>query len=319
MITKIFLVVLISFVWAETGHPSFDQPIEFVLLQEGSLAKIECIAQGEKPLIYTWYNQIDNEITSDANNAVFSRRTEKGCSLIFDAVKSSHAGIYTCIAKNRHGSSSKTYDIAVNTTSGNITINETGTIDKVEVVNVTDESVEFSVEISGEYDSFYASYKDKLEKSETVKEFKKGERVLVTNLSAGGLYEFQFQIESPLKIKLPSKTFNVTLLPRLPDVIFRSLTNGLVEIEWFQTFNETFRGTIDHFELSYDRVQQYRGTYWTRSDCEVNIKLSPRCLGSKYTIAGLSAGSYYEIRFRSHTAAGYGKEYVNKIYSVSKQ
>ncbi|GFR19991.1 uncharacterized protein TNCT_574932 [Trichonephila clavata] len=198
-------------------------------------------------------------------------------------------------------------------------INETGTIDNVEVLKVTDESVEFSVKISGEYDSFYASYKDKLDKNETVKEFKKGERVLVTNLTAGGLYEFQFQIESPLKIKLPSKSYNVTLLPRLPEVIFRSLSNGLVEIEWFQTFNEIFRGTIDYHELSYDRVQQYRGTNWTRADCEVNIKLSPRCLGSKYTIAGLSAGSYYEIRFRSHTAAGYGKEYINKIYSVSKQ
>ncbi|GFT69341.1 hypothetical protein NPIL_651341, partial [Nephila pilipes] len=61
--------------------------------------------------------QSDEEITSDANNAVFSRRTENGCSLIFDVVNASHSGFYSCNAENMHGSSTKTYDIAVNTTS----------------------------------------------------------------------------------------------------------------------------------------------------------------------------------------------------------
>ncbi|GFT12053.1 uncharacterized protein NPIL_174521 [Nephila pilipes] len=316
MITIIFFTVLIPFVLSETGLPKFDPPTESVILQEGYLAKIDCAAEGELPLKYTWYNQSDEEITSDASNAVFSHRTENGCSLIFDVVNASHSGFYSCNAENRHGSSTKMYDIAVKTPLGNITKNETSTIDKVNILRVTEDSVEFAVETSGKPDSFYARYQEKLEKSETVKQFYKGEKVVVRNLTPGGLYTFQFQIESPNAIKLQSKMYNVTLLPRIPDVIFRSLKDGLLEIEWFRSIDDIRREAIDLYEISYNRVQQYRGNNWKHDDCEVHIRISRRCFGSSYTIAGLSSSSYYEIRLRAHTAAGYGKEYVNKIYAI---
>ncbi|GIX74129.1 hypothetical protein CEXT_563471, partial [Caerostris extrusa] len=38
--------------------------LESVILVEGSLEKVVCVAEGEPPLTYTWYNKFDRVITS---------------------------------------------------------------------------------------------------------------------------------------------------------------------------------------------------------------------------------------------------------------
>ncbi|GBM43816.1 hypothetical protein AVEN_225707-1 [Araneus ventricosus] len=122
MCVPLFLAILISSVAAQSGHPEFDPPFEEIVLQEGSLQNIECVAKGELPLVYKWYNQSDAEVTSDANRDPFTRPSENGFSLIFAEVKRSHAGLYSCSATNKYGTASKPYDITVNTTSGKVRI-----------------------------------------------------------------------------------------------------------------------------------------------------------------------------------------------------
>ncbi|GIY32360.1 hypothetical protein CEXT_691631 [Caerostris extrusa] len=54
-----------------------------------------------------------------------------------------------CSAKNKHGTATKTYDIVVNSTS-NITVDDTGSIDSVDILNITENSVTFLVKTSGD-------------------------------------------------------------------------------------------------------------------------------------------------------------------------
>ncbi|KAF8774869.1 Palladin like protein [Argiope bruennichi] len=176
MLVPLICALIIHTVAAQSGHPEFDPTMEQVVLEEGTLAKVECEAKGEQPLTYKWYNQTGVEIPSDANQDIFTRRSDSGCSLIFGSVKRIHAGLYSCSATNKHGTASKPYDIIVNSTSGNITTNETAQIDSVKVINITDNSVEFIVTTTGEPDSFYIRYKEKLDKEEKSVQIKRGEK-----------------------------------------------------------------------------------------------------------------------------------------------
>ncbi|GIY26792.1 ig-like domain-containing protein [Caerostris darwini] len=269
MIFKGFILMLIiPLAVGQTGHPKFDLELESVILVEGSLEKVVCVAEGEPPLIYTWYNKSDMVITSDTKNSVFIRETPEGSSLIFDVVDLSHGGLYTCSAKNKHGTASKTYDIVVNSTS-NITVDDTGSIDSVDILNITENSVTFLVKTSGDPRSFFIRYQEELD-NESYKEIRKGDKAVVN--------------EACVTIK--------------------------VEIEIYRSIDDIKRKTIDEHELTYNRVEMYGSRI---EDCVINIKIPIACTGSRYTIAGLSAGFYYEIRVRAHTKTGYGNPYRNKI------
>ncbi|GIY26788.1 uncharacterized protein CDAR_530141 [Caerostris darwini] len=309
MIFKGFILMLIiPLAVGETGHPKFDLELESVILVEGSLEKVVCLAEGEPPLTYTWYNKFDRVITSDAKNSVFSRETPEGGSLIFDGVDLSHGGLYTCSAKNKHGTATKTYDIVVNSTS-NITVDDTGSIDSVDILNITENSVTFLVKTSGDPRSFFIRYEEKLD-VERYEQIRKGDKAVVNGLVPSGKYQFKFQIDPPWRIRRDVKPLHITLLPAVPEVIFRSVRDNQVEIEIYRSTDDINRKTIDEHELTYNIVQMHSSRI---DDCVINIKIPFACSTSRYTIAGLSTGFYYEIRVRAHTKTGYGNPYRHKI------
>ncbi|GIY32355.1 uncharacterized protein CEXT_691591 [Caerostris extrusa] len=238
------------------------------------LEKVVCVAEGEPPLTYTWYNKGDH---IRCKNSVFSRETPEGSSLIFDEVDLSHGGLYTCSAKNKHGTATKTYDIVVNSTS-NITVDDTGSIDSVDILNITENSVTFLVKTSGDPRSFFIRYEEELDE-ESYEQIRKGDKAVVKGLVPSGKYQFKFQIDPPWRIKRDVKPLHITLLPAVPEVIFRSV------------------------QMRSSRID----------DCVINIKIPVACSTSRYTIAGLSTGFYYEIRVRAHTKTGYGNTYRHKI------
>ncbi|GIY32361.1 uncharacterized protein CEXT_691641 [Caerostris extrusa] len=137
-----------------------------------------------------------------------------------------------------------------------------------------------------------------------------GDKAVVNGLVPSGKYQFKFQIDPPWRIRRDAKSFNITLLPAVPDVIFRSVRDNQVEIEIYRSIDDIKRKTIDEHELTYNIVEMYGSRI---EDCVINIKIPIACTGSRYTIAGLSTGFYYEIRVRAHTKTGYGNPYRNKI------
>ncbi|GBM43815.1 hypothetical protein AVEN_225706-1 [Araneus ventricosus] len=100
------------------------------------------------------------------------------------------------------------------------------------------------------------------------------------------------------------------------------LSPGLCGVQSLNTESLLRSCAVDGDIIFYERhgtcgIQQIGGRTWKASDCVITIKI-PRhnCTPARYTIAGLQTGIYYEIRLRVRTSAGFGKPYVNKIYTV---
>ncbi|GIX73691.1 hypothetical protein CEXT_419401 [Caerostris extrusa] len=97
------------------------------------------------------------------------------------------------------------------------------------------------------------------------------DKAVVNGLVPSGKYQFKFQIDPPWRIRRDAKSFQ------------------------------------HHIVASCSRCHlQKRGDVWQQNrDCVINIKIPIACTGSRFTIAGLSTGFYYEIRVRAHTKTGY--------------
>lgn len=84
------------------------------LLQEGMRAGITCqVVEGDLPISFQWIKTNTNGETLELN-AVSRRIDEYTSSLIIDVLRSSHAGNYTCIARNSAGEERFTIPLTVN-------------------------------------------------------------------------------------------------------------------------------------------------------------------------------------------------------------
>ncbi|GIX74131.1 uncharacterized protein CEXT_563481 [Caerostris extrusa] len=163
-------------------------------------------------------------------------------------------------------------------------------------LNITENSVTFLVKTSGDHRSFFIRYEELDE--ESYEQIRKGDKAVVKGLVPSGKYQFKFQIDPPWRIRRDVKPLQITLLPAVPEVIFRSVRDNQVEIEIYRSTDDIKRKTIDEHELTYNIVQMHSSRI---NDCVINIKIPVTCSTSRYTIAGLSTGFYYEIRVRAHT------------------
>ncbi|GBN52020.1 hypothetical protein AVEN_113167-1, partial [Araneus ventricosus] len=151
-----------------------------------------------------------------------------------------------------------------------ITTNKTAEIVSVKVVNITENSVEFVVLTKGDAESFSIRYKEKLDKGENSVQIKKGHKAVVKDLVPSGRYEFRFQIEPPSRVNRSSTPYYVTLLPGVPDVIFRNIKDGFVDVEWFRSIDDFSRDTIEEYELSYNTYSKYtKRKYCNRQEIEI--------------------------------------------------
>lgn len=78
-------------------------------------ATLQCtIAEGDQPLIITWYKN-DKVISSDNNNNITIMKLNRHLSVLtIEEVTADHIGNYTCSAKNSAGLSNYTATLFVN-------------------------------------------------------------------------------------------------------------------------------------------------------------------------------------------------------------
>jgi len=185
-------------------------------------------------------------------------------------------------------------------------------IESVEVINVTDTSATFLITSTGTNNEFNVKFIEKVE-NKTIQSTHSGNTFTIEELIPSGSYTFQFSPKVTAEEEIVwTNNYTVVLFPGVPDVIFRSLNGGVLNIEWFRKIDDFGRQTIDKYHLSYYTVQMYHGNEWTRNDCKMALDI-PRCFCCSYTIPNLFQNSYYEIVLKAHTSAGYGKPYINKI------
>lgn len=92
--------------------PTFENPYEKVLADEGSMVRLYCYATGEEEMEYTWYDQYEEVLTSGEKFSIITR-PGNGSVLAIRIVRSHHGGIYTCTARNSRGLSSKLFEVTV--------------------------------------------------------------------------------------------------------------------------------------------------------------------------------------------------------------
>lgn len=68
------------------------------------------ILQGDSPFRIEWLFRNDTLMQSDTVKIEFSRRSSQ---LTFEAVNGDHAGNYTCLASNRAGTATSTFELIV--------------------------------------------------------------------------------------------------------------------------------------------------------------------------------------------------------------
>lgn len=92
-------------------------PIDFAedVVNTGESTSLMCsIAKGDLPIEIIWLH--NNETVENDNTISVIRVTKKTSTLNIDSVQETHAGLYTCIAKNEAGYSSHSTDLHVNGT-----------------------------------------------------------------------------------------------------------------------------------------------------------------------------------------------------------
>jgi len=302
--------ILLSFATVGAEPPVFEGgDFEVVNAKEGVVLEVKCSANGDPLPQYKWYNQDQKEIDSSYDPSIQIKLNGKGkySALVFNVTRVSHTAIYSCAAENSHGLRTKTFEIFINGT----TDDEHDIIKDVEVINVTDSSVTFRITSIGDHNLFDVNF---IEKAENVTHQLSytGATFTIDGLIPSGHYTFQFAPKVGEE-SVWTKIYTVVLVPGVPDVIFRSLYDGVLSIEWFSSFDDFRRNTIHKYHLSYYSVQIYGGNEWKRHPCEMAFDI-PRCFGASYTIANLIPKTFYEIVLKAHTSAGYGEPYVNKIY-----
>lgn len=88
------------------------------ILNTGESTSLMCsIIKGDLPIEITWLH--DNETVENDNTLSVIRVTKKTSTLNIDSVQETHAGRYTCIAKNEAGYCSHSTDLHVNGTYKN--------------------------------------------------------------------------------------------------------------------------------------------------------------------------------------------------------
>ncbi|XP_035211068.1 palladin-like isoform X2 [Stegodyphus dumicola] len=254
MFGKLVFVCFLNYILAAQGVPKFEKGYEVYSASEGERLDVLCLADGDPPLDYIWYDKNTYEILSDPHQRIFTTYTTNASFLVFKTTIRNDSGEYTCSAKNTHGLSSKVFEIIILPNSGDV------------------------YEIRG--------------------------------LVPSGHYSFEFNASGKI-IKLSK----VILLPDKPEVIFRTIHDGTVRIEWNRKFGDFHRGTIDFHSLSYTYVQRDGRDGWKKGECPATIEI-PTCTTPRFTISDLSKNIYYEIRLRAHTSSGYGKSYRQKVFFV---
>ncbi|XP_035211067.1 uncharacterized protein LOC118185335 isoform X1 [Stegodyphus dumicola] len=311
MFGKLVFVCFLNYILAAQGVPKFEKGYEVYSASEGERLDVLCLADGDPPLDYIWYDKNTYEILSDPHQRIFTTYTTNASFLVFKTTIRNDSGEYTCSAKNTHGLSSKVFEIIILPNSGNNeTDNVTDTVFNVEVKKVTESSVRFKVSVPSNASFIQVKYAEKLNSSIVRTTWKKGDVYEIRGLVPSGHYSFEFNASGKI-IKLSK----VILLPDKPEVIFRTIHDGTVRIEWNRKFGDFHRGTIDFHSLSYTYVQRDGRDGWKKGECPATIEI-PTCTTPRFTISDLSKNIYYEIRLRAHTSSGYGKSYRQKVFFV---
>ncbi|KAI5610554.1 hemicentin-1 [Silurus asotus] len=92
------------------------EPMEHIVIVRGSVVSLVCEAHGVPPPVFTWLK--DNDLLSRHQNNLLHDGGESRFQLL--NVQLEDTGIYSCIAKNQAGTSSKTFNLTVLGRSDNI-------------------------------------------------------------------------------------------------------------------------------------------------------------------------------------------------------
>lgn len=95
--------------------PPHISPFDFTeeSVNSGDTASVQCtVSKGDIPLEMVWY--LNGEPAQNFAGITTNRIGKRISSLSIDSVDASHAGIYTCQAKNKAGTANYTADLAVN-------------------------------------------------------------------------------------------------------------------------------------------------------------------------------------------------------------
>lgn len=108
-IAKVWDWLHIVWVWS-TVPPGVDhiEPVEPVTIVQGSLVTLSCEARGVPPPTLTWLK--DGQPLSLHRNLLLDGRETR---LQLPDVAPSDAGLYSCVASNQAGSSTKTFNLTV--------------------------------------------------------------------------------------------------------------------------------------------------------------------------------------------------------------
>lgn len=305
-------IVLITFYMNNSSKPDFQLPYENVTAEQGLYHEMFCLADGEQPITYEWYDKFGTQISKSPNSSIYTMKTGEGCTLIIPEVTLNDGGLYACTANNQHGLSTKLFQLTLLPLSGNDTSNDTSRIMSFRAINITSTSVKFAFNFSGPVRYIKVLYNESRSATKYFKEWKYGESYEIKNLIPGGLYSFIFRSVPSLDDRW-STTYRVVLLPGVPEVIFRYVGSGTVTLSWFRAFDDIMRSTIDRYELAYSTVNMQDGNTWKPNSCNITIQI-PECAGSTYTISGLSRNIFYQIQLRAHTVSGYGEPNKQKIF-----